>query len=101
MFHTEAQTAQSEDRIVFTRADDFARQFFAAEIEGSDDAIARRQRLGQGAIELQMFLFRRQEWTLRDVEELRSVESDALRAESNGVLELFDQLDVRLQRELM
>ena len=59
----------------------------------------RRSRFGQAAIQLEMLLFRRQQWALGDVEKLGAVEPDALRTEADGVLELLDQLDVRLQRD--
>ena len=89
MLHAKAQSAKAEDRVVLADADDLARQFLAAEVEGADHAFARGERFRQRAVKLQVLLFGRQQRALGDVQKLRPVESNALRAESHGVLQLL------------
>ena len=101
VLHAQAQSTKSEDRIVFARADDFARQLSSTEIECSNDAVAGSETLRQGAVQLQMLFLRRKQRALRNVEKLGAIEADPLRAEPNRIFELFHQLDVRLQRDLV
>ena len=99
-FHAEPQCAQTENRVVFLLADDLLGDFFSAEVEGADDAPIRRDRFRQTTIDVEMLFFVREHRRLGDVEEFGTIEADAFGAESIRVFEFFDQLDVRLQRDV-